>query len=99
MTEGAEQLKERLGAIMNFKKQSKTLRILTGVLTVGIIFAGVFAGNYHEASASMPVNIDNDLLIQSDDIPAMETLEFRGTTYYLVLTKPNSERLEQVSMA
>ena len=87
LTEEAEQLKERLGAIMNFKKKGKALRILTGVLTVGIIFAGVFVGNYHEASASMPANIDNDLSIQSDDMPAMETLEFRGTTYYLVFNE------------
>ena len=87
LTEGAEQLKERLGAIMNFKKQSKTLRILTGVLTVGIIFAAVFVGNYNEASASMPANIDNDLSIQSDDMSTMETLEFRGTIYYLVFNE------------
>ena len=87
LTEEAEQLKERLGAIMNFKKKGKALRILTGVLTVGIIFAGVFVGNYHEASASMPANIDNGLSIQSDDMPAMETLEFRGTTYYLVFNE------------
>ena len=52
---------------MNFKKKGKALRILTGVLTVGIIFAAVFIGNYHEASTSMPANIDNDLSIQSDE--------------------------------
>ncbi len=86
LTEGAEQLKERLDT-MNFKKKGKALRILTGVLTVGIIFAAVFVGNYHEASTSMPANIDNDLSIQSDDMPAMETLEFRGTTYYLVFNE------------
>lgn len=50
LTEGAEQLKERLGT-------------------------------------SMPANIDNDLSIQSDDMPAMETMEFRGTTYYLVFNE------------
>ena len=50
LTEGAEQLKERLGT-------------------------------------SMPANIDNDLSIQSDDMPAMEALEFRGTTYYLVFNE------------
>lgn len=36
---------------------------------------------------SMPANIDNDLSIQSDDMPAMEALEFRGTTYYLVFNE------------
>ena len=87
LTEGAEQIKERLGAIMNYKKKSKALRILTDILTVGIIFASVFVGNYHEVSASMPANIENDLSVQSDDMPAMETLEFRGTTYYLVFNE------------
>ena len=87
LTEGAEQLKERLGAIMNFKKKGKVLQILTGLLTVGIIFAAVFVGNYHEANASMSADIDNGLSIQSDDMPAMETLEFRGTTYYLVFNE------------
>lgn len=87
LTEGAEQLKERLGSIMNFKKKSKSLQILTGILTVGIIFAAVFVGNYREASASMPADTDNDLSIQSDDVPVMETLEFRGTTYYLVFNE------------
>ncbi len=84
LTEGAEQLKERLGAIMNFKKKNKVTRILTGVLTLCIVFIAAFVGGYHVAKASMPTNIDDSLLIQSDDVPVMETLEIKGTTYYLV---------------
>jgi len=44
LTEGAEQLKERLGAIMNFKKKTKTVRFLTGILTFCIIFGAAFVG-------------------------------------------------------
>lgn len=46
LTEGAEQLKERLGAIMNFKRSSKGIRILTVVLTVCIIFGAALVGIY-----------------------------------------------------
>ncbi len=52
LTEGAEQLKERLGAIMNFKKTSKAIRILTGVLTLCIIFSAAFIGISPVAAAT-----------------------------------------------
>lgn len=48
MTEGAEQLIERLGAIMDYRKKSKTIMILTTVLTVLLCFffsgIGAYAG-------------------------------------------------------
>ena len=87
LSEGAEQLKERLGAIAGFKKKNKVIRILTGVLTLCIIFAAAFVGSYHEASASMSTDMDDPLLIQSDDVPVMETLEINGTTFYLVFNE------------
>ena len=46
LSEGAEQLKERLGAIMNFKRSSKGIRILTVVLTLCIIFGAANVGVY-----------------------------------------------------
>ncbi len=46
LTEGAEQLKERLGAIMSFKSKTKTIRILTSVLTLCILLSAVFIGGY-----------------------------------------------------
>lgn len=46
LTEGAEQLKERLGAIMNFKAKTKTIRMLTGLLTLFIFLSAVFIGGY-----------------------------------------------------
>ena len=50
LTEGAEQLKERLGAIMCFKNKTKTIRILTGILTLCILFGAVFMGSYSVAA-------------------------------------------------
>lgn len=107
LSEGAEQLKERLGAIMGFRKKNKAIRILTGVLTLCIIFVAAFMGSYHEASASVPTNtgsyhgasasmptdVDDPLLIQSDDEPVMETLEINGITFYLV---SNEEQLRAI---
>lgn len=72
---------------MNFKKKNKVMRILTGVLTLCIIFTAAFIGNYHEASASMRNNADTPLPIQSEDVPVMETMDIEGTTYYLVSTE------------
>ncbi len=44
-------LKERLGAIMNFKKKSAAIRFLTGVLTLCVIFGAAFIGAYPVAAA------------------------------------------------
>ena len=56
LTEKAEQLKERLGAIMDYNKKNNVIRILTGGLTLCIIFAAAFVGSYHGVSASMSTN-------------------------------------------
>lgn len=46
LTEDAKEVKERLGAIMNFKKRTKAIRILTGVLTLCIILGAAFIPVY-----------------------------------------------------
>ena len=76
LTEGAEQLKERLGAIMNFKKRNKGIQILTGILTLCIIFLAAFVGSYHAeaADALMSTNIDT-LPIQSDNLDDKALME------------------------
>ncbi len=79
LSENKQLLKERLGAIMSFKKKSKAIRLLTGMLTLCVIFSAAFVGVYSTAAAAdVPntVNAVNSL--------EMETLDFRGTTYYLV---------------
>lgn len=62
MTEGAEQLIERLGAIMDYRKKSKTIVILTTVLTVLLCFffsgIGAYAGQQDTAGKSGPVQKD-----------------------------------------
>ena len=53
MSANKELLRERLGAIMNFKKKTKKAGMVTAGLTVGIAMGAVFIGVY-PASASEP---------------------------------------------
>lgn len=55
LTEGAEQLKERLGAIMNFKAKTKTIKMLTGLLTLFIFLSAVFIGGYPISAADSSI--------------------------------------------
>ena len=50
LNENKQMLKERLDAIMNFKRKSKTVWFLTGVLTLCVIFAVAFVGIYPVAA-------------------------------------------------
>ena len=52
LTEGAEQLKERLGAIMNFKKKNKPVVILTSVLTLFFVMSAIVIGVYTTGSGA-----------------------------------------------
>lgn len=52
LSENKQLLKERLGAIMNFGKSSKPIRLLSGVLTLCIILGASFIGIYSDAAAS-----------------------------------------------
>lgn len=82
MTEGAEQLIERLGAIMDYRKKSKTIVILTTVLTVLLCFffsgIGAYAGQQDEAGKGSPVqkNVEaagNGALSEAETVPEAET--------------------------
>ncbi len=53
MSANKELLRERLGAIMSFKKKTKEVGMITAALTVGIVLGVVFIGVY-PASASEP---------------------------------------------
>jgi len=46
LSENKQLLKERLGAIMKFKEQSKAVKMLTVVLTLCVILGAVFVGVY-----------------------------------------------------
>lgn len=53
LNENKQMLKERLDAIMNFKKKSKTVWFLTGVLTLCVIFSVAFVGIYPVAAKEL----------------------------------------------
>ncbi len=92
LSENKQLLKERLGAIMSFKKKSKTIQLLTGMLTLCIIFSAAFVGIYSTAAADVPnlINIEKLLPPLFDNsqtagsLLEMETLDIKGTSYYLV---------------
>lgn len=54
LSEGAKQLKERLGAIMECKgkEKTKTIRAMTGALTLFILLGAAFLGSYTVAGAA-----------------------------------------------
>ena len=104
LSENKELLKERLGAIMKFKKRSKAIQLLTGMLTLCIIVSAAFVGIYSTAAAadvpnsinvekSVPTLFDN--LQTADNSSEMETLEIKGTSYYLVY---NEAQLKAIGM-
>ncbi len=52
LSENKQLLKERLGAIMKFKKKSTAIRFLTGVFTLCVILGAAFVGVYSTAAAA-----------------------------------------------
>lgn len=107
-------LKERLSAIMKLKERTKTVKILTALLTLSVVLVAVSIGVYSASTAdktdpaetekSSPSQTDASHSADSsqtaeasqaaDDLPAMETLEFDGITYYLV---QNEAQLRAIS--
>ncbi len=51
LTEGAEQIKERLGAIMKFKKKTKNIVVITVIFTLAVCFCFLATGAYAAPSA------------------------------------------------
>ena len=52
LTEGAEQLKERLGAIMKFRKKSKVIIAITAIFTIAVCICFFVAGAYAAPSTA-----------------------------------------------
>lgn len=93
LSENKQLLKERLGAIMKFKKKSKAIQLLTGMLTLCIVFSAAFVGTYPTAAAAdVPNSINTEKTVPplfdnsqtADNSSEMETLDIKGTSYYLV---------------
>lgn len=76
LTEGAEQLKERLGEIMNDKKRTKKTKILTAALTVCI-----FAGSAAVGAYIAPVYAAQPVTSGSKFSKYKELLAFRTDSY------------------
>ena len=86
LSENKELLKERLGAIMKFKKKSKAIQLLTGMLTLCVVFGAAFVGVCPTADAKSPNSgaAEKSTPSQTGQLTEMETLNLKGTTYYLV---------------
>lgn len=52
LSENKQLLKERINAIMNFKKKSTAIRLLTGALTLCVMFGAAFVGVFPVAAAT-----------------------------------------------
>lgn len=68
LSENKRLLKERISAIMNFKKKSTAIWLVTGVLTLCIIFGAVFVGVYSVAATDAIQSAPS----QSDDSSVLE---------------------------
>lgn len=96
LSENKQMLKERLGAIMKFKGQSRAVKLLTAALTLCVVLGASFIGVYSTvAAANGPDSMNGEKLhsAQAGDLPEMETLDIDGTTYYLV---QNEEQLRAI---
>ena len=75
LTEGAEQLKERLGAIMKFRKKSKVITAITAIFTVIVCVCFFVTGAYAAPSAA------NDMKTWKDSEILNEILTEDGVYY------------------
>ena len=75
LTEGAEQLKERLGAIMKFRKKSKAIIAITAIFTVAVCVCFFVTGAYAAPSAA------NDMKTWKDSEILNEILTEDGVYY------------------
>lgn len=84
LSENGKLLKERLGAIADFRKQPKAVKVLSAFLAVALILGGVLTGA--AAPAALAASADRNALL-AEEKASMETLEFKGVTYYLVFNE------------
>ncbi len=70
-------LKERLEAMMNFKKKSMMVHFLTSVLTLGVIFGAIFVGTYPVAAADLSVGT----LAAAGKTPAQKKTDSKSNRY------------------
>ncbi len=83
LSENKQLLKERLDAIMNFKKKSKLTRLLMSALTLCMIFIAAFIGVYPVAAASGQILEDPQALKinEKTTLPVQEEINTLYETY------------------
>lgn len=84
LSENGKLLKERLSAIADFRKQPKAVKVLSAFLAAALILGGVLTGA--AAPAALAASADGNALLAEENA-SMETLEFKGVTYYLVFNE------------
>ena len=78
LSENKQLLKERLGAIMDFKRKSKAIRFLTVLLTLGVVSGASFIGVY--AAAAPSGEVLNESLLTSG-LMGTDGIPMRGGTF------------------
>ncbi len=87
LSKNKELLKERLGAIMNFKRKSTANSLWMGVLTLCMIFGAAFVGTYPVAVAAdhttgKPSNIGNEVSTQAGTNAHSKDYSTQAEQYY-----------------
>lgn len=91
LSENKQLLKERLDAIMNFKKKSKLTGLLMSALTLCVIFIAAFIGVYPVAAASgqiledpqaLKINEKTTLPVQEENNTRYETYSTQAEQFY-----------------
>lgn len=86
LTEGAEQLIERLGAIMDYRKKSKPVVILATALTMLLCFFFAGIGAYAGQPGVEPKNdVDEDILVQKEAMDYSLLYDEEANTYYILV--------------
>ena len=76
LSENKKILKERLESIMSFKKKSKVIQILTGVLTLCMIFGASIFGVYPVSAASV-YSLQAEQYYEDDSLPLFQIAFYR----------------------
>lgn len=92
LTAGAEQLKERFGAIMRFRKKSKVITVITAIFTVAVCVCFFVTGAYAAPS------IANDRKTREDSEILNEVLTENGV-YYIFCEDADEEDKPQESVS
>ena len=81
LSENKQLLKERLGAIMNFKQKTAAVKFLTGALTLCMVFGAAFIGVYPAAAAGQTAGSPPVLDQSGKDTPPVQETDTDSDRY------------------